>query len=156
MATKSEDHDWKSRAMEAVVANFETRSDDPSPNRCVVCHDDVTDPSETIPCLHRQGCWDCIQQVMYTFGRCAYCRQPMQSLNAEFLLEYVVAILKTVDLMGSAGQAENMVAEYIGRETARVFLHELRSWLRSPFTRLEEWDRLVQYAGEERPAWLDG
>ncbi|KAL7898222.1 hypothetical protein HDV63DRAFT_30480 [Trichoderma sp. SZMC 28014] len=65
--------------------------------------------------------------------------------NAEFLLEYIVAILKSVDIMGSAGQAEDMLSEFLGRDNTQVFLHELRSWLRSPFTRLEDWDRAVQY-----------
>ncbi|PNP45343.1 hypothetical protein TGAM01_v200802 [Trichoderma gamsii] len=65
--------------------------------------------------------------------------------NAEFLLEYIIAILKSVDIMGSAGQAEDMLSEFLGRDNTRVFLHELRSWLRSPFTRLEDWDRAVQY-----------
>ncbi|KAM0447728.1 hypothetical protein ACHAO4_008675 [Trichoderma viride] len=75
--------------------------------------------------------------------------------NAEFLLEYIVAILKTVDIMGSAGQAEDMLSEFLGRDNTRVFLHELRSWLRSPFTRLEDWDRAVQYdpvPSEESPS----
>ncbi|KAL7797321.1 hypothetical protein V8C37DRAFT_408089 [Trichoderma ceciliae] len=65
--------------------------------------------------------------------------------NAEFLLEYIIAILKTVDIMGSVGQAEDMLSEFLGRDNARLFLHELRSWLRSPFTKLEDWDRAVQY-----------
>lgn len=68
--------------------------------------------------------------------------------NAEFLLEYVVAILKSVDLAGSAGEAENMLSEFLGRDNTRLFLHELRAWLRSPFTKLEDWDRAVQYEVE--------
>ncbi|KAL6852967.1 hypothetical protein ACO1O0_007516 [Amphichorda felina] len=75
--------------------------------------------------------------------------------NAEFLLEYIIAILKTVDIMGSAGEAENMISEYLGRQDTQLFLHELRAWLRSPFTELEDWDRVVQYEGELRPEWLD-
>ncbi|KAL6877475.1 hypothetical protein HDV57DRAFT_501504 [Trichoderma longibrachiatum] len=71
--------------------------------------------------------------------------QRRRANNAEFLLEYIIAILKTVDIMGSAGQAEDMLSEFLGRDNARLFLHELRSWLRSPFTRLEDWDRAVQY-----------
>lgn len=67
--------------------------------------------------------------------------------NAEFLLEYIVAILKTVDVQGSGGQAEEMVGEFLGRRDARLFLHELRAWLRSPYTELVDWDRHVQYAG---------
>ncbi|KAH8903264.1 hypothetical protein BR93DRAFT_902133, partial [Coniochaeta sp. PMI_546] len=65
--------------------------------------------------------------------------------NAEFLLEYTVAILKTVDMQGAAGQAEGMLADFLGRDSARLFLHELRAWLRSPCLSLEAWDREVQY-----------
>jgi len=65
--------------------------------------------------------------------------------NAEFLLEYIIAILKTVDIKGSGGQAEDMLQEFLGRENTRLFLHELRSWLRSPYLSLEAWDRNVQY-----------
>lgn len=68
--------------------------------------------------------------------------------NAEFLLEYIVAILKSVDLAGSAGEAENMLSEFLGRDNTRLFLHELRAWLRSPYTKLEDWDRAVQYETE--------
>lgn len=70
--------------------------------------------------------------------------------NAEFLLEYIIAILKTVDIKGSGGQAEDMLQEFLGRENTQLFLHELRAWLRSPYTSLEDWDRHVQYA--EAPA----
>jgi hypothetical protein len=56
-----------------------------------------------------------------------------------------VAILKTVDIQGSGGQAEEMLQEFLGRENTRLFLHEMRAWLRSPFTNLEDWDRNVQY-----------
>ena len=66
--------------------------------------------------------------------------------NAEFLLEYIVAILKTVDIKGSDGQAEDMLQEFLGRDNTRLFLHELRAWLRTPYTSLEDWDRHVQYS----------
>ncbi|KAH0542085.1 hypothetical protein FGG08_003465 [Glutinoglossum americanum] len=65
--------------------------------------------------------------------------------NAEFLLEYIIAILKTVDIKGSGGQAEDMLQEFLGRASTRLFLHELRAWLRSPYTSLDDWDRAVQY-----------
>ncbi|RBR04751.1 hypothetical protein FVER53590_30345 [Fusarium verticillioides] len=65
--------------------------------------------------------------------------------NAEFLLEYIIAILKTVDIMGSAGQAEQMISDFLGRDSTRLFLHELRAWLRSPYIKLEDWDGAVQY-----------
>ncbi|KAK3689619.1 hypothetical protein B0T22DRAFT_499287 [Podospora appendiculata] len=69
--------------------------------------------------------------------------------NAEFLLEYIIAILKTVDMQGSAGQAEAMLSDFLGREHARLFLHELRSWLRSPSQTVAAWDREVQYPDPE-------
>lgn len=66
-----------------------------------------------------------------------------RSNNAEFLLEYIVAILKSVDVKGS--QAEEMLQEFLGRENTQLFLHELKAWLRSPYMTLEDWDRHVQY-----------
>ena len=72
-------------------------------------------------------------------------RTLRRARNAEFLLEYIVAILKTVDIKGSGGQAEDMLQEFLGRENARLFLHELGAWLRSPYTSLDDWDRAVQY-----------
>ncbi|OQD77161.1 hypothetical protein PENDEC_c003G01619 [Penicillium decumbens] len=45
--------------------------------------------------------------------------------NAEFLLEYVIAILRTVDIKGSAGQAEELLRDFIGRDNAR-FIQDLR------------------------------
>ncbi|KAI9925648.1 hypothetical protein ASPWEDRAFT_52265 [Aspergillus wentii DTO 134E9] len=65
--------------------------------------------------------------------------------NAEFLLEYIIAILRTVDVKGSAGQAEELLRDFIGRDNARLFLHEMQAWLRSPYNSLEDWDRNVQY-----------
>lgn len=66
--------------------------------------------------------------------------------NAEFLLEYIMAVLKTVDVQGAGGQAEELLREFLGRAHARLFLHEVRAWLRSPYVRVEDWDRNVQYA----------
>lgn len=66
--------------------------------------------------------------------------------NAEFLLEYIIAILKTVVIQGSTGQAIEMLKEFLGRGHATLFLHELRQWLRSPYEKVEEWDMDVQYS----------
>ena len=63
--------------------------------------------------------------------------------SAEFLLEYIIAILKTVDIKGT--QSEDMLQEFLGRDNTRLFLHELKAWLRSPYTTVEDWDRHVQY-----------
>lgn len=81
----------------------------------------------------------------------------LRTSNAEFLLEYIVAILKSVDIMGSAGQAAHMLSDFLGEESARLFLHELRAWLRSPFTKLEDWDRAVQYDDDDnsQPAYKE-
>ncbi|ROV95524.1 hypothetical protein VSDG_05358 [Cytospora chrysosperma] len=62
--------------------------------------------------------------------------------NAEFVLEYVIAILKTVDMQ--SGHAEELLADFLGREHTKLFLHELRNFLRSPYS-VEAWDRHVQY-----------
>jgi hypothetical protein len=71
--------------------------------------------------------------------------------NPEFYIPYVVAILMAVDLKASNGHAENLITEFLGRENARLFLHEVNSWLRSPFTKLSEWDRNVQYREQLQP-----
>lgn len=70
------------------------------------------------------------------------------SSNAEFLLAYIISIIRMVDLKASNGHAENLLAEFLGRENSRLFLHELQAWLRSPYTKLEEWDQEVQYNQE--------
>ena len=67
------------------------------------------------------------------------------SSNAEFLLSYIVSIVKMVDVKASNGHAENLLAEFLGRKSANLFLHELDAWLRSPFPRLKDWDEEVQY-----------
>ena len=68
------------------------------------------------------------------------------SSNAEFLLSYIVAIMKKVDLKAGDGHAENLLTDFLGRENARLFLHELSAWMRSPFAKIAEWDREAQYA----------
>ncbi|PNS21230.1 hypothetical protein CAC42_1009 [Sphaceloma murrayae] len=67
----------------------------------------------------------------------------------EFVLEYIVGMLRKLELKGADGAMENLVAEVLGREGARLLLHELGAWLESSFDRLEDWDRVVQYADRE-------
>ncbi|ORY09773.1 hypothetical protein BCR34DRAFT_625587 [Clohesyomyces aquaticus] len=76
------------------------------------------------------------------------------SSNAEFLLTYIISILKTVDIKSSTGHAEDLLQEFLGRDNARLFLHELNAWLRSPYTKLDDWDRHVQYT-ERLPDQFD-
>ena len=66
--------------------------------------------------------------------------------NREFLIEYIVAVLKTNQLKGADGHAEDLLADFVGRENARQLIHELEAWLRSPYMALSDWDRHVQYA----------
>ncbi|KAG9244892.1 RING finger domain protein [Calycina marina] len=73
-------------------------------------------------------------------------RSDRRAKNAEFLLEYIVAILKTVNIQDSGGQAEDMLQEFLGRDNTKLFLHEMRSWLRSPYLNIEDWDGNVQYS----------
>jgi hypothetical protein len=68
-----------------------------------------------------------------------------RATNTEYLLEFIIAILKAVDIKDSSGQAEELVKEFIGRDNAQLFLHELEAWLRSPYIELKDWDREVQY-----------
>lgn len=72
--------------------------------------------------------------------------------NRDFLIEYIVAILRTNELKGANGHAEDLLADFVGRGNARLLLHELEAWLRSPYTALENWDRNVQYAGSHSAA----
>jgi hypothetical protein len=72
--------------------------------------------------------------------------------NREFLIEYLVAVLKSNDPKGADGHAEELVKEFLGREDARLLLHELDAWLRSPYERLEAWDTHVQYANTREQA----
>lgn len=70
--------------------------------------------------------------------------------NAEFLLEYIIGIMKAVNLKGSGGHAEELLKDFLGLDDAKLFLHELRAWLRSPYVALEDWDRNVQYSEESK------
>lgn len=69
--------------------------------------------------------------------------------NAEFLLDYILSILSSIDLRGSQGQAEALLKDFLGQANARLFLHELEAFLRSPYERLEDWDARVQYCDSD-------
>lgn len=72
--------------------------------------------------------------------------------NRSYLVEYIVFILKTNELKGASGHAEDQLADFLGRDNAQLLLHELEAWLRSPYLRLSEWDAYVQYASAGRVA----
>ncbi|KAJ6264659.1 hypothetical protein Dda_0808 [Drechslerella dactyloides] len=68
--------------------------------------------------------------------------------NREWLVEYVMAVVKSVALRDAEGRAEELLAEFLGREFAGVFVHELHAFLRSPFSRVRDYDAWAQYAVE--------
>lgn len=39
-----------------------------------------------------------------------------------------------------------MLTDFLGRQNARIFLHELHAFLRSPFTNLSHFDSFAQYS----------
>ncbi|KAF2155317.1 hypothetical protein K461DRAFT_292187 [Myriangium duriaei CBS 260.36] len=67
----------------------------------------------------------------------------------EFVLEYIVGIMRRLELKGADGAVENLLSEVLGREGARLVVHEMGAWMESAFERLEDWDRVVQYADVE-------
>lgn len=69
--------------------------------------------------------------------------------NREFLLEYIVAILRTNDLKAADGKAEDLLSDFLGRSNAQQLLHELEAWLRSPYVDLRQWDEAVQYFDQD-------
>ncbi|KAK0721532.1 hypothetical protein B0T21DRAFT_395686 [Apiosordaria backusii] len=81
--------------------------------------------------------------------------------NREFMLEYAIAILKTVDIQSESGaaNAHTLLQDYIllpenGEDRTSLFLHELKNWMRwrgHPIGNmsLEGWDGGVQYPSLE-------
>ena len=50
------------------------------------------------------------------------------------------------------GKLKSCFKSFIGRENARLFLHELENWLRSPYEKLRDWDEAVQYDNDALPS----
>lgn len=78
-------------------------------------------------------------------------RRPMGA-NSDYLVEYIVAVLKTHDPKGAEGKAEELLKEFLGQDDARLLLHELVARLRSPHETLDAWDAHVEYATFNRVA----
>lgn len=77
---------------------------------------------------------------------------PPRVNNYDFLVEFVVGIVRYLDIKGSSGTAEDLVVELLGLDRAKLFLHELNHWMRSPYTHLADWDREVQYLDMPSPS----
>lgn len=105
--------------------------------------------------VHRAKVWIRRELQVFEFLNGESAREGLSrrhAKNAEFLGEYIVAIIKSIDIRGSTGQAEELLQEFLGRENARLFLHELENWLRSPYERLRDWDEAVQYGNHALPS----
>ncbi|KAK4198819.1 hypothetical protein QBC40DRAFT_349917 [Triangularia verruculosa] len=96
-------------------------------------------------------------QVFFPLSTSASSSVLSTSQNPEFLLEYVISILKSVDFQSESGAADayNLLKDYMifpenGEDRTNLFLHELKTWMRwrgepSGSVSLETWDRGVQY-----------
>ncbi|KAM3499282.1 hypothetical protein MY10362_007454 [Beauveria mimosiformis] len=68
-----------------------------------------------------------------------------------FLIDQVVTVLGNSGITGdtwdneAAGALQTLLAADLGRSAARLLLHELRAWLRSPYASLRDWDMVVRY-----------
>lgn len=69
--------------------------------------------------------------------------------RAEWVLEFIIGMLKSIEIKSADGAMENMLSEYLGRRNSGILLHELEAWLRSPYTTLQQWDESVQYLQPE-------
>lgn len=68
-----------------------------------------------------------------------------QPVNQEWLLEFIICILRTIDPRDMSDWAHHILTETLGHENARLFLHELSSWMRSPFRYVKDWEDVMDY-----------
>ena len=72
--------------------------------------------------------------------------RALRKVNSlETLAGYIVRLLSSIDLQESGGLVEGRLRGLFGLDKTRLFLHELKSWLRSPYSAIDAWDRHVQY-----------
>ncbi|KAK0552123.1 hypothetical protein OC861_000417 [Tilletia horrida] len=85
-------------------------------------------------------------------GRNSLYRERQQSAatpSVSFVITYILSLLQTLDLRSDT--MARLLAEFLctGSDwaAAELFAHELTNWLRSPYRRLEDWDRseFLQY-----------
>ncbi|POR38871.1 Putative RING finger protein C16G5.03 [Tolypocladium paradoxum] len=78
-------------------------------------------------------------------------RDRKRAITVERLLGHILRLLQHFEIRGSDGSLEDDLTTHLGRENTRLLLHELHSFLRSPHSSLEDWDRDVQYADAPEP-----
>jgi hypothetical protein len=119
-----------------------------------LCHSEVSPQTfMTNPeVVHRARKW--LRRELRVFKFLNICSSSLHKLefidrprlcNSEYLLEYIIAILRNIDIQDSSGQVEDLIREFLGRKYTRLILHELKAWLRSPYTSLNAWDCNAQY-----------
>ncbi|CZT15265.1 uncharacterized protein RCC_12314 [Ramularia collo-cygni] len=65
--------------------------------------------------------------------------------NRDFLIEYIIAVLKKYHVKSADGRAEELLREFLGEANSKLLLHELQMWLRSSLPTLRAWDAKTQY-----------
>ncbi|KAM3470457.1 hypothetical protein MY5147_006400 [Beauveria neobassiana] len=65
--------------------------------------------------------------------------------RAAFPIDYAVSVLRNRDIGTGIGLLEAPLTANLGSSSARLLLHGLGAWLRSPYASLEEWDAAVRY-----------
>ncbi|CAD6451477.1 9cd76d5d-f288-4319-8f53-349f9485f88d [Sclerotinia trifoliorum] len=90
---------------------------------------------------------------------CPACQEPTSSSSIHmivpsevevirnFVVNKIVDLLKRYDLQDKAVEIEQEAEQYLN-EHARLFLHELRAWIESPFDTLEQWHRNARYLND--------
>ncbi|KAK9365404.1 hypothetical protein V1509DRAFT_633314 [Lipomyces kononenkoae] len=69
------------------------------------------------------------------------------SREIEFLTVYITSMLQLIDVQTVKGARVflNILSDYVGTTNASIFLHELCSFLRSPYKTVAQYDGIVQY-----------
>ncbi|KAM3456412.1 hypothetical protein MY3296_001691 [Beauveria thailandica] len=70
------------------------------------------------------------------------------AVRAAFLADHVASMFRSardVEELAAASELHILLAADLGGSAARLLMHELKAWLRSPYASLEEWDAAVRY-----------
>ncbi|SCV73288.1 BQ2448_7214 [Microbotryum intermedium] len=74
--------------------------------------------------------------------------QVFPSVDIAFLTTYILSIASQIDLRSAA--AIRLLADFVPQEQAEHLAHEIVTFARSPFDKLEDYDRFVQYGRPEK------
>ncbi|SDA02824.1 BZ3500_MvSof-1268-A1-R1_Chr11-1g03175 [Microbotryum saponariae] len=74
--------------------------------------------------------------------------QVFSSVDVAFLTTYILSIASQLDLRSAA--AIRLLADFVPQAQAEHLAHEIVTFARSPFDKLEDYDRFVQYGRPEK------